>query len=83
MKNSAKTNGYLTLIEKDEVNGYNVSFPDFPGCFTCGETFEEAEKNAREALGLWIECLQEEKVKVQKPSRVNVPMITFTLPEFA
>ncbi len=32
-----------------------VEFPDLPGCFTVGDSREEALENAREALSLWLE----------------------------
>jgi predicted RNase H-like HicB family nuclease len=52
-----KINGFLALFEKDGSGGYSVSFPDLPGCFTCGSTLEEAERNAKEALELWLESV--------------------------
>lgn len=41
------------LEEKD--GGYSVSVPALPGCFSEGDTFEEAMKNIQEAIGLYIE----------------------------
>jgi predicted RNase H-like HicB family nuclease len=35
-----------------------VTFPDFPGCITQGDTLEEAKTNAVEVLELWIEELK-------------------------
>jgi predicted RNase H-like HicB family nuclease len=35
-------------------DGISVSFPDLPGCFTCGDTDEEAVQMAEEALGLHL-----------------------------
>ena len=32
-----------------------MEFPDLPGCFTEGNSREEALENAREALSLWLE----------------------------
>ncbi len=45
---------YLAKIYKDGRN-YSVEFPDLPGCFSDGATLEEARKNAREALSLFLE----------------------------
>ena len=45
---------YQALIEKDG-RGYLVTFPDLPGCITDGRTREEARRNAREALSLYLE----------------------------
>ena len=29
-------------IFSEETGGFNISFPDLPGAFTCGEDFEDA-----------------------------------------
>ena len=50
-----KINSYISIISEDTEGNYNVLFPDFPGCVTCGRTFEEARVNAKEGLSLWIE----------------------------
>ncbi|MFC1801820.1 type II toxin-antitoxin system HicB family antitoxin [Patescibacteria group bacterium] len=64
MKNSNKeTFDYPVIFEPAIDGGYNVSFPNFPGCVTFGETFEEAQNFAKEALSLWIESLKENKRK--------------------
>jgi antitoxin HicB len=38
--------------------GFTVEVPALEGCITEGDTFEEAERNAREAIGLYLESLQ-------------------------
>lgn len=48
---------YPAIFEPAEEGGYNVSFPDFPGCVTFGATFEEAKEKAKEVLELWLEEL--------------------------
>ena len=45
----------LAVFEPTKEGGYNVSFPEYPGCVTFGRTFEEAEQMAKEALELWLE----------------------------
>ncbi len=52
---------YFAIFDPAEEGGYNVSFPDFPGCVTFGRNFEEARAMAREALELWLEELTESK----------------------
>jgi len=52
---------YPAIFNKAEEGGYNVSFPDFPGCVTFGKNFEEAEKKAKELLELWVEELKANK----------------------
>ena len=38
-----------------ETEGYSVSFPDLSGCFTEGDTLDEAYEMATEAIGLYVE----------------------------
>jgi predicted RNase H-like HicB family nuclease len=47
---------YLALLEyEEEAKGYSVLFPDCKGCYSAGDTYEEAIRNAREALSLWAD----------------------------
>ena len=43
-----------------EEGGYHVYAPDLPGLHTQGETVEEVEVNAKEALELYVDGLREE-----------------------
>ncbi|MHB1485327.1 MAG: type II toxin-antitoxin system HicB family antitoxin [Saccharofermentanales bacterium] len=58
---------YLAVFEPTET-GYNVYFPDFPGCVSYGEDFEKAQKQAAEALGLHICGMEKDNDKVPAPS---------------
>ena len=46
---------YRVVIHKDENSDYGVTFPDMPGCFSAGETIEQALANAQEAAECHIE----------------------------
>jgi predicted RNase H-like HicB family nuclease len=49
---------FLVAIEKgDEQHAYGVVVPALPGCFSAGDTLEEALENAREAILLHVEAL--------------------------
>ena len=43
------------LVRAEPVGGYSVSVPALPGCYSEGETLEEALANIREAAELWLE----------------------------
>jgi predicted RNase H-like HicB family nuclease len=43
------------LVRNESVGGYSVSVPALPGCFSQGETLQEAMENIREAGELWLE----------------------------
>jgi len=48
---------YPAIFKQDEDN-IMVTFPDLPGCITCGKSFEEAFRFAGEALGLYLDGLE-------------------------
>lgn len=47
----------VVLIPDDEAGGYTVEVPALPGCFTEGDTIDEALANAREAIESYIGSL--------------------------
>jgi len=49
---------FLVMLQPAEEGGYNVSVPALDGCFTQGETEEEALSNAREAIVCYLEGLE-------------------------
>ncbi len=73
---------YPAIFNKAIEGGYDVSFPDFPGCFTFGKHFEEAEEKAGEVLELWIKELKANKQKIpipkSRPIISEIPVAIFT-----
>jgi predicted RNase H-like HicB family nuclease len=49
---------YVAVIEKDEDSAFGVWFPDVEGCFSAGETVEEAIANAAAALRQHVEAVE-------------------------
>ncbi len=45
------------VIHKDVGSGYGVTVPDLPGCFSAGDTLDEAIESAREAIACHVEGL--------------------------
>lgn len=45
--------------------------PDLPGCFSAGDTFDEAVSGAAEAITLWIEDVGENGQSVPRPSSLD------------
>ena len=60
---------YPIFIHKDENSAYGVIVPDLPGCFSAGDTIEEAVHNAHEAIECHIEglLLDNESIPLKKP----------------
>lgn len=51
---------YVALFEYvDGEEGFGVVFPDLPGCVSAGNTYENAYRNAHEALAMYAEECKE------------------------
>ena len=48
---------YPVVIHKDRKTDYGVTVPDLPGCFSAGETLEDAMTQAVEAIECHLEGL--------------------------
>lgn len=57
-------------------DGINVTFPDLPGCITCGYTTEEAVKMAKEALELYFDGVTEDNIP--NATEVDSTMLKFS-----
>jgi predicted RNase H-like HicB family nuclease len=52
---------YPIAIEPgDATHAFGVVVPDLPGCFSAGDTLDEAITNAEEAILLWIDQAMDE-----------------------
>jgi len=60
---------YLAVFEPAKT-GYSVYFPDIPGCVSCGRNFEEALKQAAEALELHIYGMEKDGDEIPVPSKI-------------
>jgi predicted RNase H-like HicB family nuclease len=54
-----------------ETEAFGVVVPDLPGCFSAGDTLEEAIANAEEAITAWIETALDSGQGVPPPSSVE------------
>ena len=54
-----------------EDAAFGVVVPDLPGCYSAGDTFEEALVNAREAIVLHLEALGAQGVEVVEPQGID------------
>ncbi len=64
---------YVAIIEDaGPDNAIGVWFPDLPGCFSGGDTLEEAIRNAADAIGLYAEALAREARTLPAPRALSV-----------
>lgn len=46
---------YNTIFQEEKEGGFSVWVPSLPGCASQGKTFEDAKKNIKEAIELYLE----------------------------
>ena len=67
-----KPNSYLyPAVFTYEDGQISVTWPDLPGCTTCGNTDVEALKNAREAMSGHLYCMEEDEDMIPKAASLN------------
>ena len=69
----------MEIIRDSDEGGFVASYPDLPGCITCGETEEEALKNALDAKKAWLEAALEENIEIPEPDSLEASSGQFKL----
>ncbi|MEA3222186.1 MAG: type II toxin-antitoxin system HicB family antitoxin [Thermodesulfobacteriota bacterium] len=64
---------YSVIIEKGRESGYVIACPILRGCVSQGATREEAMKNIKEAMEVYIEALIEDGIPV--PTEVGKDIV--------
>lgn len=57
----------IEIFYSEEDEGYIAVVPELPGCSAFGETEEEALKEVKVAIELWIEAAKKEGREIPKP----------------
>ena len=62
---------YIAFIHKEESSVFGVSFPDFPGCISAGDSLDEALINASEALQGHVQMMEADGDNVPAPRSID------------
>ena len=57
---------FPVVLHTDDGVRYGVTVPDLPGCFSAGDTLDEALDSVREAIDLQLEGLAEDGAELPK-----------------
>ena len=72
---------YPIAIEPGNENtAFGVVVPDLPGCFSAGDTLDEAMAGAEEAIALWIDTTIDAGSAIPTPSSLDAVRLN---PEFS
>ena len=61
---------YSVVVHDAEEGGYWVEVPALPGCYSQGESVEEALENVREAIELYLEAPREEGAQIPRDDEI-------------
>ena len=61
----------MEIVEDKEEGGFVASYPDLPGCITCGETVASTIENALDAKRAWLEAALEEGIEIHEPDSLE------------
>src|SRR5437762_7419434 len=64
---STKIMRYIAFVHKDPDSCYGVSFPDFPGRISVGDTLDSALANAVEALSGHVRMMEADGDPIPSP----------------
>jgi predicted RNase H-like HicB family nuclease len=59
-------------LESSEEGGYTAIVPSLPGCISEGDTKEEALKNIREAIELYLEPVADDILTIAEAEEVEL-----------
>ena len=62
---------YPIVIHKEPQSDYGVTVPDLPGCFSAGETMDEALEQAVEAIECHVEGLMIHEEAIPRPKSIE------------
>lgn len=57
----------ISILPAEEGGGYLIEFPDLPGCFSDGDTIDEAIANGKDAILCWIETAKQHGDEIPLP----------------
>lgn len=61
----------MEIVEDSDEGGFVASYPDLPGCISCGETVEAAAANAQDAKRAWLEAAMEDGIAIREPDSLS------------
>jgi len=59
-------------LELSEDGGYTAIVPSLPGCISEGDTKEEAIKNIREAIELYLEPVEDDTLTIANAEELEL-----------
>ena len=62
---------YVAFLHDDDEPGFGISFPDFPGCVSDGDTLDDAICRGAEALAFHVEGMMADGEPLPRPRSLH------------
>ena len=62
---------YVAFVHDDHEPGFGVSFPDFPGCISDGDTVDDALRRGAEALSFHVGGMMADGESIPEPRSLH------------
>lgn len=62
---------YPAIFTPENDGSYSVNFPDLEGCYTCGDSLEDAIEMAEDALALVLYGYEKDEREIPTPSSLD------------
>lgn len=63
---------YRVIIEPDENNTFHAYVPSLPGCHTWAENLDEARKNIRDAIDVYLRSLTSDGEPIPQDNGIEI-----------
>lgn len=66
---------YLVIFEKASDGTIWARVPDLDGCFSSGDTIDEAKINVKDAIALYLQDLKDEGKPIPQPTLFKAELV--------
>ncbi|HEY5393645.1 MAG TPA: type II toxin-antitoxin system HicB family antitoxin [Hanamia sp.] len=67
---------YLVIFEQAPDGTIWAKVPDLDGCYSSGDTIDQAKENVKNAIALYIEDLKKDEKLIPKPTLSKAELVT-------
>lgn len=70
---------FTVVFERASEGGYVAHIPSLPGCVTQGETFEEAERMAKDAIQVYCTSLKKHGERIPQETEEIIEQVKVSI----
>lgn len=71
IQTTPKYSDFDVILTEEEEGGFSIECPELPGCISQGETEEEAIGNIKNAIEVYLECVERNKIQIAELKQIT------------